>query len=223
MLKKSAIFVVVGGILVGCTTVDPYTGQPQISNTAGGAAIGAAVGAIGGTILSDTGSGGRGALIGAGVGALSGGVIGNYMDRQQAELAAQLRGTGVSLARNGNQIVLNMPGNVTFNTNQDSLKAQFFPVLNSVGLILKKYNKSTLTVSGFTDSTGTYGYNMGLSHRRAFAVAEYLRGQGVAPQRLLVQAYGPAYPIASNATPEGRSQNRRVEIQITPLRDVNYY
>ena len=201
--------------LAGCTTTDPYTGEQKVSNTAGGAVIGAIAGA--GVGLLAGGNDRRNALVGAGIGALAGGAIGNYMDRQEAELRAQLQGTGVSVTRHGNQIILNMPSNITFNTDQDAVKAQFYSVLNSVAIVLRKYNQSLVDIYGFTDSTGSPQHNLDLSQRRAQSVANYLGGQGIDPRRFYVTGYGETNPIASNATEAGRAQNRRVEIQISPL------
>lgn len=223
MIKKIAILLTAGSFLGGCMTTDPYTGQQQISKTAGGAALGAGLGALGGLFVGGSSRAQRNAvLIGAGVGALAGGAIGNYMDRQESELRAQLQGTGVSVTRNGDQIILNMPGNVTFNTDQDAVKPQFYNTLNSVAIVLKKFDQSIVDVFGFTDSTGNANYNQGLSERRAGAVAQYLGSQGVDPRRFSVVGYGQSNPIASNATEMGRAQNRRVEIQIAPLRQGGY-
>ena len=158
------------------------------------------------------------ALIGAGVGALAGGAIGNYMDNQEAELRAQLQGTGVSVSRVGDRIVLNMPSNVTFATDQDQVIPPFYPTLDSVALVLRKFDKTLIDVDGHTDSVGNAGYNMDLSNRRANSVANYLAGRGVDPRRMSAMGYGLERPIASNASEMGRAQNRRVEIAISPLK-----
>jgi outer membrane protein OmpA-like peptidoglycan-associated protein len=218
-MKKLALIAAVSVLaLTGCTTTNPYTGESQTSRTAIGAGIGAGVGAILGaaTNTSSSEQARKNALIGAGVGALIGGGVGNYMDRQQAELAAELRSTGVSVTRNGDSIILNMPGDVTFPTNQDSINSSFYPVLNSVTKVLKKYNQTLVDVRGHADSDGPDDYNLALSQRRAISVANYLTGQGVLPGRLIVQGFGESQPIASNATAEGKARNRRVEIQIAP-------
>jgi len=198
-----------------CTTTDPFTGQQRISNTAGGAGIGAVAGAALGTLAG--GDDRRNALIGAGIGALAGGGIGSYMDQQQAELRAQLQGTGVSVTRVGNNIILNMPSNITFATDQDAINAGFYPTLNSVVLVLKKFNQTLIDVYGHTDSTGSDSYNLNLSQRRAQSVASYLSGQGVNGQRFAVQGFGESRPIADNGSDAGRAQNRRVEIQLVPI------
>lgn len=200
--------------LSACTT-DPYTGQRKISNLAGGAALGALGGAALGTLAG--GDDRRNALIGAGIGALAGGAVGGYMDQQEAALRAQLQGTGVSVTRAGNRIILNMPSNITFDVDQAAVKPQFYATLNSVAIVLRKFNRSLVDVSGHTDSTGSDSYNFDLSQRRAQAVSSYLVSQGNDPRRFYVRGYGETRPIADNSTEAGRAANRRVEIQISPL------
>ena len=197
-----------------CTT-DPYTGEKQVSRAAIGAAIGAGVGAGIGALAGRHHA--RNALIGAGAGALAGGAVGGYMDYQEAKLRKQLAGTGVGVTRVGDEIVLNMPGNVTFDTNRAEIRPDFYAVLNSVVLVIKEYEKTIIEVTGHTDSTGTVEYNLELSQRRADSVGGYLKGQGVNSMRVLTQGFGKQHPIASNDTPEGRQQNRRVELRLTPL------
>ena len=215
-MKKTVLVALAATLAVtACTTTDPYTGEQKVSNTAGGAALGALAGA--GVGLLAGGDDRRNALIGAGIGALAGGAIGNVMDRNEAELRAQLQGTGVSVTRVGDRIVLNMPSDITFATDQDSVKPQFYPVLNSVGLVLKKFNQTIVDVYGYTDSTGDDTYNYNLSQRRALAVADYLSGQGVDSRRFAVTGFGETRPVADNGSPAGRAQNRRVEIQLSPL------
>ncbi len=200
-----------------CSTVNPYTDEKQTSKLAIGAGIGAASGAIIGLITADSKDRQKNALIGAGLGALAGGSIGYYMDVQEAKLRQRLRNSGVSVTRIGDQIMLNMPGNITFATGSPDINAGFYEVLNSVAVVLKEYEKTTVDVIGHTDSVGAENYNQGLSEKRARSVAEYLSSQGTMPARLLIAGMGEAQPIASNATPEGRSQNRRVNLQISPL------
>jgi outer membrane protein OmpA-like peptidoglycan-associated protein len=215
-MRTKIVAAVCAALFVGACTTDPYTGEQKISNTAGGAAIGAGLGALAGVALGG-GSDRRNALLGAGIGALVGGGIGSYMDQQESELRAQLQGTGVSVTRNGNQIILNMPSNITFATDQDAVMPGFYPTLNSVGLVLNRFNRTLVDVNGHTDSVGSDSYNFGLSQRRALSVANYLSAQGVDGRRLVVNGYGKTQPIASNATEDGRAQNRRVEIYLTPL------
>jgi outer membrane protein OmpA-like peptidoglycan-associated protein len=205
-------------LLAGCYTMDAYTGERQVSSTTKGAGIGAAVGAVAGILTGDDSRERRKrALIGAGVGALAGGAVGNYMDRQEARLRQQLAGTGVSVTRNGNNITLNMPGNITFKTDSADLRPDFFDVLNSVSIVLKEYDKTLLEVAGHTDSTGSDSHNQQLSERRASTVAQYLTGRGVNTQRVLTVGAGETHPVASNDTPEGRQANRRVELSLEPI------
>ena len=217
-MKKQLVAVMAAAAFAAACTTDPFTGERQMSNTAGGALLGAGAGALVGLAVGGTGVAQRNAaLIGAGVGALAGGAIGAYMDQQEAELRAQLQGTGVSVTRNGDYIILNMPSNITFATDQDAVSTQFYPTLNSVALVVQKYNRTLIDVYGHTDSTGSDAHNLDLSQRRALSVASYLNAQGVDNRRFSIVGYGKTRPIASNATPEGRALNRRVEIQLFPL------
>lgn len=202
----------------GCETLDAYTREEKMSSASKGALIGAAAGAVVGLISGDDAVERRQrALIGAGVGALAGGSIGYYMDKQEAELRAELEGTGVSVTRRGDNITLNMPGNVTFATDSADLSPNFFNVLNSVGKVLDKYEQTVVEVAGHTDSTGSDAYNQALSERRANTVSEYLTSQGVMRQRLITLGMGESWPVADNATASGRQLNRRVEITMVPL------
>jgi len=219
MYKKAVIVALAATYLSACTTTDPYTGEQKVSNTAGGAAIGAGMGAVAGLLVGNNPVQRRNAaLIGAGIGALAGGAIGNYMDTQESELRAQLQGTGVSVTRMGDRIILNMPSNVTFATDRDQVIPPFYPTLDSVAIVLRKFDKTLIDVDGHTDSVGNAGYNQDLSERRANSVANYLASRGVDPRRMSAMGYGLERPIASNASESGRAQNRRVEIAISPLK-----
>ena len=206
-------------MLSACTSVNPYTGESQLSNTTGGALVGAGGGAVfGGIIGAATGNDPRvAALIGAGIGGLTGAAIGKYMDQQEAELRAQLQGTGVSVTRVGQQIILNMPSNITFAVDSSTVQPQFNETLVSVGLVLRKFNKTVIDVYGHTDSSGSDSYNLELSQKRAVSVATILASQGVDQRRFYVTGKGETDPIASNASEAGRQQNRRVEIQLSPI------
>lgn len=214
-MQKAIISAAVAASLAvgGCTTIDPYTREEKTSNATKGAVIGAAAGAVVGAISGST----RNAMIGAGIGALAGGAVGHYMDRQEAELREQLEGTGVGVTRDGDNLILNMPGNVTFDFNREEVKASFYEVLNSVALVLKKYEKTGIEVVGHTDSIGSESYNRQLSLRRAQAVASYLEGQGVQSVRLEILGMGESRPVADNTTESGRALNRRVELILIPL------
>lgn len=217
-MKRSIVAVSALAFAAAACTTDPYTGQQKVSNTAIGVGAGAALGALAGAAVGGSKRAQRNAiLIGAGIGALTGGAIGAYMDQQEAELRAQLQGTGVSVTRNGDQLILNMPSNITFDTDQSDVKSAFYPTLNSVGLVLKKYNRTLIDVYGHTDSTGDANYNLNLSNQRATSVANYLAGQGIDGRRFYITGLGESQPIASNDTPEGRATNRRVEIRLAPI------
>ncbi|MGH8128962.1 MAG: OmpA family protein, partial [Gammaproteobacteria bacterium] len=198
-----------------CTTT-PYTGQKQMGNSGKGALIGAGAGAALGLLLGGSNHA-KAALIGAGVGALAGTGVGYYMDHQAAELRQQLQGTGVQVTRQGNNITLIMPGNITFATNSASLKPQFDNVLDSVVKVVKHYDKTILLSAGYTDSTGSMAYNKLLSQQRAQAVANYIESKDVNPKRLVIEGFGEEHPIASNKTAQGRQMNRRVELTLEPL------
>jgi outer membrane protein OmpA-like peptidoglycan-associated protein len=215
MQKIVATFLSISMLGLAACTTDPYTGERRVSRTAIGAGVGALAGAGVGVLIGN--HRGRNAAIGAGIGALSGAAVGGYMDLQAKKLREELAGTGVSVTKVGDNIVLNMPGNVTFATDQSDVKADFYPVLNSVAKVLKEYEKTLVHVTGHTDSTGGYEYNMGLSQRRADSVVSYLAAQGVQSVRLQGRGFGPDRPVADNGTPEGRQQNRRVEITLEPL------
>ncbi|MEJ1965956.1 MAG: OmpA family protein [Gammaproteobacteria bacterium] len=218
LLRTGVLAAVVAGLVSGCMTNNAYTGEKQVSKTTKGAGIGALAGAAVGALTGDDSRERRKrALIGAGVGALAGGAAGNYMDRQEAKLRAQLQGTGVSVSRSGENIVLNMPGNITFGTGSADLNANFFGVLDSVALVLKEYDKTIIDVAGHTDSVGSEQTNQALSERRASTVGAYLKGKGVTDQRVATVGYGKAHPVATNDTPDGRQQNRRVELTLTPI------
>ncbi|MDO6525951.1 OmpA family protein [Motilimonas sp. 1_MG-2023] len=202
--------------LSACTTVNPYTGEEQTSNAAKGATIGALSGAVLGAVIKDKDRS-KGALIGAAAGAAAGGGIGYYMDVQEAELRQKLRNTGVSVTRAGDTIILNMPNAITFDVNQSNLKQSAMPVLDSVLLVLKEFDKTRVNVLGHTDSTGSANYNQTLSEQRAASVADYLLRNQLPSARVSTLGYGEARPIADNNTASGREQNRRVELVLSPM------
>ena len=199
--------------LAACTTTDPYTGEQRVSRTTQGALGGAALGAIIGAVAGDD----EAALAGAAAGALIGGGIGQYMDRQEAELRRELASTGVRVQRNGDNIRLIMPGNITFATNQSAVRPEFYATLNSVSRVLERYDQTNVLVEGHTDNVGSDQYNLNLSIRRAESVGNYLAAQGVTIPRIRALGYGETQPIEANSTDQGRAQNRRVEIQLTPI------
>ena len=204
--------------LTGCETLNPYTQESEMSNATKGAIIGAVAGAAAGLASGDDAVERRQhALIGAGVGALAGGSIGYYMDQQEAKLRAELEGSGVSVTRIGDNITLNMPGNVTFATNSSDLRPAFFDVLNSVSKVLTEFDRTIVEVAGHTDSSGSESYNQALSERRASSVAAYLQSQKINDQRLLTIGMGETMAVADNSTASGKQTNRRVEITMVPV------
>lgn len=218
-MKVKGIGVLAAVIAVtACTTYDPYTREEQAARAQRNALIGAAAGAVAGLITGD-GSMERKkrALQLAGVGALAGAGVGAYMDRQEARLRAELDRTGVSVTRVGDNITLNMPGNITFATDSADLNAGFYDVLNSVSLVVNEFEQTVIEVAGHTDSTGSDAYNQQLSERRARSVAAYLSTRDVLYDRIIEVGMGEARPIADNETAAGRQQNRRVELTLVPL------
>ena len=199
---------------LGACTTNPYTGEEQASKAGMGAGIGAVTGGIIGAIAGDN----RNAiLLGMGIGALAGGGVGYYMDKQEEKLRMQLQATGVSVTRNGDNIILNMPGNITFATDSSNISADFYSVLDSVALVINEFEKTYIDIYGYTDSTGSEAYNLTLSEKRASSVARYLESQKVVSQRIVTRGKGESNPVASNDTPEGRALNRRVEIVLIPI------
>jgi outer membrane protein OmpA-like peptidoglycan-associated protein len=204
----------------GCTTFDPYTGEEKTTNTAKGAGIGAGAGLVVSYLANkDKSSKERNQrmLRDAGIGAIVGGGAGYYMDTQEAKLRKQLRSTGVSVQRDGDNITLIMPGNITFPTNGSDLKSDFYEVLNSVALVLEEYEKTIIVVAGHTDSAGSESYNQKLSEDRARSVASYLMNRKITPARFETVGFGENNPIADNSTGQGRASNRRVELTLLPI------
>ena len=213
--------IAVTALAVTACTTDPYTGQQTVNRTA----VGIIGGAIGGYLLGDLvgGSHDRNAkMIGAGIGAIAGGAVGNYMDRQEAELRRQTAGTGVDVYRQGNDLVLRMPSGITFPVDRYDIQPQFQSTLNQVAQTLTSYDQTYIDVLGHTDSTGSDAYNQTLSERRAQSVASYLSARGVAQARIGIRGYGETQPIASNETETGRAENRRVEIKVVPVTQPGY-
>jgi len=210
-MKKIIGTILLAGFVTGCA-IDPYTGQEKVSNTGWGTAIGAA----GGAAIGAVAGGGKGAAIGAGAGAALGAGIGYYMDRQEGQLRARLEGTGVRVERQGENLKLVMPGNITFESDSAEINGNFYSILDSIGLTLKEFKKTSIDISGYTDATGSDMHNQLLSENRANSVASYVTRTGVNHGRIQSRGFGERYPVASNKTAMGRLQNRRVEISIRP-------
>lgn len=215
-MKKLIVFLSVFAF-VGCTTVDSQTGEKNPNKTGTGAGIGAIAGAVLGAAASSKKDRGRGAVTGAVLGAAVGGGVGHYMDKQEKELREKLKDSGVQVSRQGDNLNLIMPGNITFAVGKSDIRSDFYSVLNSVSQALKEYDQTTVRISGYTDSTGPLSLNQRLSEDRAGSVRNYLVAQGIATSRIDSAGYGPANPIASNGSDEGRQANRRVEIKLIPI------
>ncbi len=219
MAIRSTVCCLVAGMVMlqACTTVDPYTREEKTSKATTGAMIGAVAGAVLGIATSkDKRKRKERALKGAGIGAIAGGGVGYYMDVQEAKLRQRLENTGVSVTRSGDNIILNLPGNITFAVDRSDVKPDFVEILGSVALVLNEYKSTMIEVAGHTDSTGSESYNQLLSQQRAQSVSSVLMRNGIAAVRIDTVGYGETRPVASNNTPDGRQQNRRVELTLLP-------
>jgi len=202
-------------LLNGCETLQDVSTNPDYAKTRRDAGYGAAGGAVIGLLTH--GNKLENAMLGAALGGIAGGAVGHYQDRQEQKLRQQLAGTGVNVVRKSDNLTLNMPGNITFDTNSADLSANFYPILDQVSATLVEYGDTVIEVAGHTDSVGGAAYNQALSERRARSVAAYLTSRGVKPERLMIVGDGENHPVASNATAEGRQRNRRVELTIVPV------
>ncbi|MCK8096403.1 OmpA family protein [Pseudoalteromonas sp. 1CM17D] len=204
-LTKSLLSVTVVAVLLsGC----------EMNNTGKGAAIGAAAGGVLGKATGNHKD--KRIFIGAAIGALAGAAVGDYMDKQEEAFRDELAGSGVEVVREGDNLRLVMPSNITFATDQSYISSGFNDTLNAIAKVMNKYEKTYLSVEGHTDSTGKDSYNMNLSRERAQSVKNYLVNQQIMAARISTTGYGETRPIATNDSAKGRAQNRRVEIQIVP-------
>jgi len=214
--KISTIVAIAALMTTTACTTNPETGNQRLSRTA----IGGLGGAVGGYLLGDLVGGRRDRtekIVGAGIGALAGAGIGAYMDKQERDLRAKTAGTDIDVTREGDNLVLNMPSGITFATNESTIQPQFRTTLDQVASTLAEYNQTYIDVYGHTDSDGSDAYNQTLSERRAQSVAAYLETRGVQSARVATRGFGETQPVASNATPEGKAENRRVEIRVVPV------
>jgi outer membrane protein OmpA-like peptidoglycan-associated protein len=196
----------------GCAT-NP-DGTTEYKRTAIGALGGAAVGAGAGALIAGRGHRGTGALIGGVVGAAGGGAIGNYMDRQAAEMKRKL--PEAAIAREGDKLYVALSSGILFDVDKADVKPAARDSIARAAEVLVKYPDTYITVEGHTDSTGKPEYNQKLSERRADAVRDLLARDGVPPSRMSIKGYGASDPVADNSTPEGRQSNRRVQLEIRP-------
>ncbi len=209
-MKRTVIAISLSSLLIaGCAS--------NTNNTQKGAGIGAIVGAL---VGKGTGDNDKSRYVwGAALGALAGSAIGNYMDKQEQAFREELADSGVQVHREGDNISLTIPGNITFATGSATVIGSFYPVLEDVAKVLNRYDKTKLSIVGHTDSVGEASYNQQLSMQRANSVANYLQSANVNAARLQTLGMGESQPIASNDTEQGRKQNRRVELQVIPLQN----
>ncbi len=186
-----------------------------MSDTQRRTATGAGVGAVVGAVLSSAtgGKAGTGAVVGAGVGALGTYIWSQNMEKQKREMEQATAGTGVSVSQTAdNQLKLDIPSDISFDTGRSAIKSNFAPVLDRFATSLRDNQNSDVRIVGHTDNTGTDAINNPLSVDRATNTRNYLTARGVSGSRIQVEGQGSYQPVASNATAEGRSRNRRVEI-----------
>ncbi|MBN7820184.1 OmpA family protein [Bowmanella yangjiangensis] len=207
-MRKALIFFTLSALaLAGC--------QTTANNTQKGAAIGAVAGALLGKATGDNAKSRY--VWGAAVGALAGAAIGNYMDQQEQEFRDELAGSGVQVYREGDNLRLQLPGNITFATGSAGISQGFNPVLEDVAKVLNKYPKTTLMVEGHTDDVGSAESNQKLSEARANSVKNFLLGQQVDYRRITTVGLGEYQPVVDNSSDANRQRNRRVELKILPL------
>jgi outer membrane protein OmpA-like peptidoglycan-associated protein len=206
-MKKFIVGLSVAAVLfgmVGCASMNK-TGQGAIIGTAGGAVVGGVVGKLAGNTL-------LGALIGAAVGGGAGAIIGNYMDKQAAEIRRDLEGARVD--RIGEGIKITFESGLLFDVDKSDLRSVSKDNLSKLAVILNKYPDTNVLIEGHTDSTGADDYNMRLSRERAQSVSSYITALNVVANRMSNQGYGETQPIALNDSSEGRQANRRVDVAI---------
>lgn len=210
-MKKSYILIAAVLALPLVQACESGPSQRVLTGTAAGAIIGAGAGMMAG------GDDKRNAAIGAVVGGIAGAAVGGYMDEQERKLREATAGTGIEVERQGDQIALTMPSNVTFAVNSSTIQPGFYGPLNDVANTLVQYPKTAVDILGHASSDGADDYNLRLSQQRADSVKSYLIGKGVQSVRLNAVGFGETQPIADNSTAEGRAANRRVEIILTPI------
>ena len=209
-MKLTASMLALGASALVLSACAPDPNNMQ-NRTMTGALTGAAVGGVAGAMAGNS----RTALAGAVAGGAAGALIGQQLDRQAEELRRQL-GSNVNVHNTGEELILTLPQDLLFATDSATLRPDLQQDLRVIATNLVNYPRSDVIVVGHTDNTGSAAYNQTLSERRAQSVAQVLRGQGVASNRIQTIGRGLTQPVATNATPEGRRQNRRVEISIRP-------
>ncbi|HAS6347465.1 OmpA family protein [Vibrio sp. IRLE0018] len=221
-MKKVSIALAILLTLSGCQATqrqNATTGESETNSATKGALIGAIAGAVAGAATGDKKDRGKRALIGAAGGAAIGGGVGYYFDQQEQALRQELLNSGVQVERVGeNQLLLRLENGIGFSSGSYALDSGIHNTLKGVARILVEYPDTSLVIDGFTDSTGNDNSNQILSERRAESVRSFLISQNVAAGRAVARGNGERYPLCTNSTAEGRACNRRVEIQILPLK-----
>ncbi|EMK3315513.1 glycine zipper 2TM domain-containing protein [Vibrio vulnificus] len=221
-MKKVSIALAILLTLSGCQATqrqNATTGETETNSATKGALIGAIAGAVAGAATGDKKDRGKRALIGAAGGAAIGGGVGYYFDQQEKALREALLNSGVQVERVGeNQLLLRLENGIGFSSSSYALDSSIHNTLKGVAQILVEYPDTSLVIDGFTDSTGNDASNQILSERRAESVRSFLISQNVAAGRAVARGNGERYPLCTNSTAEGRACNRRVEIQILPLK-----
>ena len=218
MIRAKSAILISAVAVIGLSACTTGPNDPN-AKTKTGALVGAGVGAVAGRLLGgdDVGERNRATVAGALVGAAAGAAIGNQLDKQEAELRQQM-GDNVTIRNTGDRLIVTMPQDILFPTDSANLRPTLVSDLRDVGQSLLAYPNTTAQVIGHTDSDGAAAYNLDLSQRRARSVANVLISEGVPSSRISVIGRGEDQPVASNLTPEGKAQNRRVEIVILPNR-----
>ncbi|WNJ69154.1 OmpA family protein [Vibrio vulnificus] len=221
-MKKVSIALAILLTLSGCQATqrqNATTGESETNSATKGALIGAIAGAVADAATGDKKDRGKRALIGAAGGAAIGGGVGYYFDQQEKALREALLNSGVQVERVGeNQLLLRLENGIGFSSSSYALDSSIHNTLKGVAQILVEYPDTSLVIDGFTDSTGNDASNQILSERRAESVRSFLISQNVAAGRAVARGNGERYPLCTNSTAEGRACNRRVEIQILPLK-----
>ncbi|EHZ2549001.1 OmpA family protein [Vibrio vulnificus] len=221
-MKKVSIALAILLTLSGCQATqrqNATTGESETNSATKGALIGAIAGAVAGAATGDKKDRGKRALIGAAGGGAIGGGVGYYFDQQEKALREALLNSGVQVERVGeNQLLLRLENGIGFSSSSYALDSSIHNTLKGVAQILVEYPDTSLVIDGFTDSTGNDASNQILSERRAESVRSFLISQNVAAGRAVARGNGERYPLCTNSTAEGRACNRRVEIQILPLK-----
>ncbi len=214
ILKISSAGLLVATLgLTACTDTNALRqpGDKERNGLITGAILGAGLAG-----LSNSSNKGPAVVAGAAAGALLGGVIGSQLDKQEAELRQNLSSSGITIVNTGDRLIVSLPNDLTFATDSAAISPAVTADLRQVSQSLVRYPDSTVQVVGHTDSDGEAAYNQALSERRANTVADQVQAGGVPYNRLRTLGRGEGQPVASNLTPEGKAQNRRVEIIIVP-------